>query len=137
MSFDNRVLNINGEDKINLKKAIDLAFSLYNGENTKAKFFSVDPIKGLILCSYESTANNSLQKFLIPLDSDLAFEFVIDWLESETAKNTELEGLFAINGDSDVVEDYGWRVYLEDWGNIGNHRGVICGITPAWIWYGK
>ncbi len=138
MSFDNRVFNINGEDKINLKKTIDLAFSLYDNINTKANFFTVDPVKGLILFSYDSTSNNSLQKFPISLDSDSAFEFVVDWLKSESAANIELEGFFSLTGDSDVFEDFGWRVYLDDWGHIDKYSGgVICGITPSWIWYGK
>lgn len=135
MSFDNRVMDVNGVGDENLKKMINLAFSLYSG-NTLAKNYIVTKEHGLILLSY--TSKEEAQNFLIPLDADAAFEFVKDWLKSNSASKVTLESWFKSAHDYDVMEDDdGWRVYIKDWGRVDGHHGAICAVTPSFIWYGK
>jgi hypothetical protein len=135
MSFDNRVFDINGVDDIHLKKAIELAFSI-DSDNRMAKAYMVTEKHGLIFFAYKSDGV-AANEFPVPLDASEAFDFAKEWLKSNSAHSVKLEGFFKSTNDSDVSEDWGWRVYLEEWGRVDRHWGVICAISPSWIWYGK
>lgn len=135
MSFDNRVFDVNGVDDKHLKKAIDLAFMI-DSERAIAKYYLVTEDKGLIFFAYKS--DSLVANILpVPLDAEGVYEFTKEWLKSNAAQNIKLDGFFDTANDCDVSEDWGWRVYLEQWGHVGNHWGVICAISPSWIWYGK
>jgi len=132
MSFDNRVFNVNGKGLDALKKTIELAF-LISSDKTKATHWSFDQKHGLIL-TWAKDKNG--QEFPAPLNAEQATTIVWEWLSSEKAKNVELS-----HWDSDLDHDgsnsKGWRVYLEDWGNIDDYRYVICAIKPIFVWHGK
>lgn len=128
--MDNRIFNVNGNAQELLSDALQLAF-LQAGHDFKAKAFKVDKKKGLILLwSDEGT------KFPVPLDAHAVLPIVTAWLEGDEAKTIECEGWDA-DADHDGNNERGWRVYVEDWGHVGDCSYAICAVKPAYMWFGK
>lgn len=140
MAGDNRVFNVNGKGPELLAETIKLAFacsSSYSGityDTCTAWKYKKD--KGLILYSCFSDTDKDINKFPGKLSYAAAANMVIEWLESKEAAATVLDG-WDKDADHDGSNSKGWRVYVEDWGRVGGDFGVICAVTPAFIWHGK
>lgn len=139
--MDNRVFNVNGKGTETLTQVLELAFNQL-GKNTRAKGFVFDQKKGLILLWYlpekvfGSEQHNKIQKFPAPLTANGVAPIVMEWLSSEEAGQVQLSD-WDLNIEHDGHNSLGWRVYVEDWGHIGNYNGTIAAITPAFMWHGK
>lgn len=133
---DNRLFNVNGENSKTLKLAIKLAFMIdsYSEEGNIAKAYRVDPNKGLIFL-WTSDTTGAIP-FKNPLHYKDAFKFALEWLSSPEATNIKLEH-WEEDVDHDGSNSIGWRVYLEDWGHVGDERYAICAVKPCYLWYGK
>lgn len=132
MSFDNRIFNVNGKTREDLQLAMQLAFSI-SGSNTKAKHWRYMPEKGLVFLWTDT--QNSI-KLPMPIDHTQAAEIAFQWLKSDEAKRVP-----CIDNDADLDHDgdnsLGWRVYLEDWGHVGDECYAICCVKPVFLWHGK
>jgi hypothetical protein len=131
---DNRIFNVNGETETGLRGTLALAFHL-GGFKTCVGYEFVKE-KGLILYSYVSNSNKNIIVFPAPIPGELITGIVWSWLQSDQAKQVPCEGWDA-NADHDGDNNKGWRVYLENWGDVGGRWGVIACVKPAFIWYGK
>ena len=143
--MDNRVLNINGPlkehggDKL-LEQALKVAF-LQDGWGNEQKCVawveSVDYGLILLWSDYEGKSN----KMLCPVSSAECVPLVQAWLESDFATTVKpsarREDCWDGNADHDGSNGLGWRVYVEDWGHVGNFNAVICAVRPAFMWYGQ
>lgn len=129
---DNRVFNVNGAGDELLLAAISLAFE-QEGKNTTAKAFAFDKEKGLVLLWH---VENGATAFPAPLDARRAAEVVSAWLMADDAQSVSRSS-WDSDYDHDGHNEAGWRVYVEDWGHVGNWRATICAIKPACQWYGK
>ena len=130
--MDNRVFNVNGpiDDIPMLKMAVDLAF---RQSGFRCSAWTESKKSGLILLWSESGQCNKLPT---KMDSDAVLPMIQQWLDSDFAKTVEPDawcGNFPHDGDN----GRGWQVYCEDWGHVESNHYAICGIRPAWMWYGK
>lgn len=129
--MDNRVFNINGEGLPFLVATLKLAFMQETQHG--AIGWDVLPGKGFVLLAYGDAPN----KFPGELSAEECAPMVYRWLNSPIAKAMDCTGWDA-DSDHDGSNEYGWRVYVEDWGHVGKHTGgTICAIRPAYMWYGK
>jgi len=136
--MDNVIFNVNGHCKQLLVDTIALLFQQRRWTEERpltVEAWSVDTNKGLILYwHYDGKAGSS--PFPVKLGAKAAAELVWEWLQSEQAEKIELTG-WDIDADIDGSTTKGWRVYTEDWGNIGNNSYALAAITPAYMWHGK
>jgi len=137
MTFDNRLFNVNGKSKKLLKSAIKLAFKLesHNENGATAQGYVVDSKKGILLLWHADGIKGAVN-FEKPKGYRESCDFIIDWLKTPEAQSIELNDWEA-DIDHDGSSDLGWRVYLEDWGHVGNNHYAICAVKPCYIWYGK
>lgn len=135
--MDNRVFNVNGRTKDQLKLALQLAlFDEYDKNNTIAGWRTTKE-DGLILMSYISSSSSiQSNKFPVPLNYEQLVDIVWTWLKSDEAKHVEQSG-WDIDAPHDGHNNLGWRMYCGDWGRIGDDWGSIIAIKPAYLWYGK
>lgn len=131
--MDNRVFNVNGTGLGMLRKTIELAFEQESTEVAKAWEFKPD--KGLILLW---TIGDGIRgtPFPSPIDAQDSAKMAWEWLKSKEAESMTGTGWDA-NADHDGDNGAGWRVYVEDWGHVGDQTYAICAIRPAVMWYGK
>ena len=132
--MDNRIFNVNGVCADTLRDALRLAF--IQADVKKAEGWSVSKKHGLLLHRW-IVSTEGVTKLPTPLDADQCFIFVHSWLTTDAAKETEALDWDAPDYDTDGSEADGWRVYVEDWGNVGDFSDIICAIKPAAMWYGK
>lgn len=134
--MDNRIFNVNGRGLEMLHATLALAFwqEGWDERHATAIGWKVDPKHGLVLLWHADSSNAKL--FPVPLTADRVADMVFAWLSSDEAKNIPCEGWDA-NVDHDGDNEPGWRVYVEDWGHIGNDHYAICAVKPAYNWLGK
>jgi len=151
--MDNRIFNVNGKTKQQLALAVQaLLLDEYDGiQKVKGWYFNKE--RGLVLTWY--VGNDSGNKKTIPftnrmgqpteIEPDELVDILWDWLSSEQANEVELEGWDKKFEDSDVSNNAGWRLYVDEWGHVkeGNkpHDSIdhysIAALTKAYMWYGK
>lgn len=132
--MDNRIFNINGSGEEILLKTLELAFR-HTGHDTTVKAWSISKEKGLVLhwTTIEHIDSNKLPS---PLTAEEVLPLVTRWLNDLDIKDFILTN-WDVNADHDGSNSLGWRVYVEDWGHIGDDWSAICAITPAYMWHGK
>lgn len=132
MHNDNRVFNVNGQGRDRLTETIGLAFNLSGVDQTCTGYAQTNE-HGLILLAWPEKDCVCLPtEFDAILTSDICWS----WLNSEKSKDIVLNG-WDIDSDHDGHNTEGWRVYLEDWGHVGEYRSAICAVRPAFMWHGK
>ncbi len=145
--MDNRQFNINGRTKKQLETAIK---ALLTSETEKEKTVSgwyFSKSKGLVLTwmvgQYGSVPFTDRMGVPKEIDSTELVNVLWKWLDSEEAEKVELYDWDA-NTDHDGHNEKGWRLYVEDWGQIGldesDHASnpySIAAFKPAYLWYGK
>jgi hypothetical protein len=130
--MDNRLFNVNGRGEEMLKDTLQLAFT-QKGEHHRCEAFSQTKESGLILLWYKGKGDSD---FPVPMDATQCSSMVMSWLKSEFAETVELSD-WCQDIDQDGHNSLGWQVYCEGWGHVGDNRYAICGIKPAYLWYGK
>lgn len=129
--MDNRIFNVNGSGRELLARTLALVFD-QEGTHTRCRAWEFSMEKGLILLWSDSTGTS----FPSPLTCDSVLPFVWEWLRSEEAAAVQKTDWDAVT-DHDGSDGDGWRVYVEDWGHVGDHHAAICAIKPVVLWYGK
>jgi hypothetical protein len=142
--MDNRVFNVNGRTKEQLKLAINLLLlNEYNKVNTVAGWYYKKE-KGLVLTSYNNDKTIPFTDRMgkaTEIGVDELIDVLWDWLQSDEAKAVE-----CVHWDADFHHDgsnvLGWRLYTEDWGHIREtehtiDHSTIAAFKPAYLWYGK
>lgn len=129
--MDNRIFNVNGVTKEQLLATLKLALLNEYGE-VKVASCTVDPDKGLVLDWH----SDSPSKFPIKLKPDSICEIVWEWLQTDEARKTNLTG-WDVNADHDGSNEWGFRVYCDDWGRVDGYGYSIVAIKPVYCWYGK
>lgn len=138
--MDNEIFDINGTGLAVLDKTMELAFfdRCYNEPKT-AKSWAYHSKYGLVFFAYGSEGH----ELPTPLTGLQCSGIVWEWLKSEEANAKDFDfskhdGKMVGNADHDGHNSEGWRVYLEDWGHVGEYRsGVICAVMPCYLWHGK
>ncbi len=137
--MDNRIFNVNGRSKEQLKLAIDLLLlDEYNGFQ-KVKGWYYDVNKSFVLTWHvhnKSTAFTDRLGKPSEIKSNELTEILWDWLDSDEAKDV-IHTSWDCDVDHDGDNDLGWRLYTEDWGKVNNDSYSIAAFKPAWLWYGK
>jgi hypothetical protein len=132
--MDNKVFDVNGREQDMLLDALKLVFKQC-GTNTTCKGWFVTQKHGLVLTWYKDTKSAPF-----PLGAGLSAEQVLpivwEWLKSEEAGKTEMEG-WDKDLDHDGHNTLGWRVFVEGWGHVADSSAAICAIKPAYMWHGK
>lgn len=140
--MDNRVFNVNGAGIENLEAILSLLLNenKFKGiVSYKVVGWRIDKEKGFILYWHVKDANvtpfptNMSAKWLAPL--------IMNWLESDEAKEMQCTD-WDSDTDHDGSNEYGFRVYTEEWGHINFDNGgidhyTIGAVRPAYLWYGK
>lgn len=138
--MDNRVFDINGSNKEDFCLAMKLAFRQCHGygQEAKADYWSFDKKYGFIYHWYASDLEqkNGVHKLPTELTSEAAAELAWTWLQSDEAKTVELSSWHR-NAKHDGSNSLGWRIYVEGWGHVGDHRGTVVAISPSYMWHGK
>lgn len=135
MSYDNRVFSVNGKGSTMLLKTLQLAF-LQDGDKTTAKAWKFSKTHGLILLWNNPENVEGANAFPAGLTAEQCLPFIEAWLDGDEAKSVKLNG-WDRAADHDGDNGPGWRVYVEDWGQVDHLFSSICAITPAVLWYGK
>ena len=131
--MDNRILNVNGSGREILQKAIELAFMQFNSSREAVcSGWCFSKEKGLML----NWSDIGCHPFPVDMNAKDCANWAFTWLQSEQAKTVALSD-FCGNEDHDGHNSYGWQVYLEDWGHVGENRYALCAIKPAYMWHGK
>jgi len=129
--FDNRLFNVNGKGIELLTKTLELAF--LQADFGSCASWEESKEHGLILSWSPSGAKN---KFPAELSAEEITPIVINWLNSDFAKEVELSD-WCGDADHDGNNGSGWQVYVENWGHVGDSHYAICAIKLAFLWYGK
>ena len=139
--MDNRIFNVNGSGLEALKAAIHLAIIHEGRTETKNQInaWMIMPEKGLVFFSYGAPKGSN--QFITAISSAQAAEMAFNWLQ-DPDKMKEIYDKLSWEGwddnlDHDGNNSRGWRVYVEEWGHIGNHYGTVCAIRPTYLWHGK
>ena len=132
--MDNRLFNVNGKGLQLLQQVLELAFKQEDWSNGRTcRSWQFDKEKGLILNWTEVEGANILPT---PLDASGVAPIVWRWLNDKKREKHSL-GDWEGDIDHDGSNGEGWRVYVEDWGHVGEHRYAICAIKFCYMWYGK
>lgn len=144
--MDNRIFNVNGRTKEQLKLAIDLLLLNEYGKSDLIEGFRFDSNKGLILTLYKDKKNyKSFTDYLgnnIKLNNERLCEVLWTWLNTKREEEIIYEK-WEENLAHDGSNSLGWRLYTEDWGRIKNKDNIttdqysFCAFKPCYLWYGK
>lgn len=133
---DNHHFQVRGESKEELKKTLDLFFTI---QEHKAIGYCESPKYGLILYWAEK---DGITKFLTPPSVDTLTNIVWEWLQNLDWSNIKKQyDAIPMNTKydeaSDVWNNKGWAVFSESWGHANNQWQALCAISPSWLWLGK
>ena len=129
--MDNKIFQVNGDNQDDLLLALKLIF----GPRSCKGWFETKG-NGLVLLWYYEPSKKDIKPLPVDFTAKECMPFVSKWLLSDFAKNVELaEWCGDVDHDGDNGE--GWYVYVEDWGHVAENHCAICGIKPAFAWYGK
>lgn len=140
--MDNRVLNINGKSKEEFFLAMKIAFMQSHGygKEDTARFWGVHEEHGFVLCNYRTETEHGyvrgLSELPCPMQSEAAANMLWNWLDTDEAKSIKLSSWFK-DFPHDGSNSLGWRVYVGEWGHVGDQHGAIVAVTPAYLWHGK
>lgn len=137
--MDNFTLNVRARTKESFEHTMAVAFAASPGE--KASHWCEHPKYGLILFWHADEHDKFDNKPIVPFPHELdymtASSFVWDWLSKIDRKKFNLGSWDAHYDDGDVWNEKAWRVYVEDWGHVGNSPYAVAAILPVWAWLGK
>ena len=144
--MDNKIFNVNGKTKEQLKLALDLLILDEYGKIRKIKGWYINPKRGFVLTWFNSKGTTPFTN-RIGLPEEISTTELIDilwnWLDSDAAKEIPLEEWEEKMEDSDVGIGNGWRLYTNEWGHVNNPDGhtidhySIGAIKKVYLWYGK
>ena len=134
--MDNRIFNVNGKGIEALKATLNLLLN-FNG-TSKVRGWRIHPEKGFILYWVNNKPN------ITPFPAEMSFELlapiIMNWLLTDEAKNMKYDS-WDEYGDHDGSNSYGFRVYVDAWGQVATKESdapyTICAIRPAYLWYSK
>ena len=137
--MNNVQFNVRGVGKEILLDTMRLVFKVTAHKN--ATHWAIIPKKGLVLFWFkpENIAKEQINVFLSPSNPELVTDMIWSWLEQNRDKVKEFsdDTWYFGQADSDVLIKPAFRVYCEDWGHVAGSPCAICGIRPAFAWYGK
>jgi hypothetical protein len=146
--MDNRIFNVNGKTKTQLKLALDCALFDEYGEIFIQGWY-ISPKKGFVLVSSitdedKTKVNPFTDRLGIPssVNAHELLDILWNWLSCEESNTIECEE-WDKDIDQDGVNMLGWRLYTEDWGCIHGdeydnlQQFSLFAFKPAYIWYGK
>lgn len=144
--MDNRIFNVNGRTKEQLRKAVQLLLLDEHNEPIKVRGWYFSKKQGLVLTWYVGNGCDAVaftDRMGKPSDikEDELVNLLCDWLRSEEAESVECEGWDA-DADHDGSNDRGWRLYVDEWGCVKKGEYTIdhysiAAFKPAYLWYGK
>lgn len=130
MSFDNRLFNVNGRGSEMLLAALKLAFAQESRNDKPCVAYRVNE-KGITLLWHAASGSTPLPA---PMSAEQVMPIVTAWLDSEPKVTLEQ---WEEDIDHDGHNGAGWRVYVENWGHVGNEPYALCAVKPVFLWYGK
>lgn len=143
--MDNKIFNVNGRTKEQLRAALDLLLMDEYGGHRKVEGWYFLKDKGFVLTWHAdvklgSTAfTNALGQPKVPTHEELT-DILWEWLKSPDALSVPHTG-WDHDADHDGDNELGWRLYTEDWGCVNRNGGIdhysIAALKPAYLWYGK
>jgi len=137
--MDNQIFNVNGRGQRRLEKAIALWYDpndyLLDADRLSFQGYCIDPKYGFILFKHVSDYDKKATKFPTAINLEIVVGMVWAWLKSDDRQPIPF-GKWENDIDTDGSTELGWRVYVEDWGHVGEFRNVVA-IKPVYLWYGK
>lgn len=144
--MDNKIFNVNGRTKEQLRLALQLLLLNEYGENKKVRGWYLSKKNGLILTWLVDSSNKAIPfTDRMGKESEISGEELVDllwnWLSSDEAKYVE-----CVDWDADLDHDgsneKGWRLYTGQWGHVSENditvdHYSIAAFKPAFLWYGK
>lgn len=128
--MDNRVFNVNGSGSSFLLETLKLAFAQ---KDLLAEAWLHSDEKGMLILWHKE--DSRAHRLPGRLTAEQILPLVEAYLQSEEAKSVKCEGWDA-DHDHDGHNNAGWRVYVEDWGNVDGYY-TICAVRPAFMWLGR
>jgi hypothetical protein len=145
--MDNRIFNVNGRTKNQLKLAVQLLLLNEYNDLQRIRGWYYKKEKGLVLTwyvgeDYRATPFTNRMGQPSDIQLDELVDLLWDWLVSDEAKDVEFGRWENRLEDSDVSEEDGWRLYVDDWGHVGETEHTIdhysvAAFKPVRLWYGK
>lgn len=105
-------------------EALKTALSLFRPPGGKVTGYSTDGKRLVFFWSDSQTAT----KLPFPMTLSQAADFASGWLQHAD---------YGGQPDHDGDNGKGWRLYCENWGQIGRDPYAFAAIEPAWAMYGK
>lgn len=137
--MDNFALDVRARSEESFKHAMAIAFAHAPGGNVS--HWCEHPDFGLVLFWSAREEDKFHTRKIVPfpheLDAKAATTFVWDWLMKAKRERFKLEGFDCHYDDGDVQCEEAWRVYVEDWGHVGQSHSAAVAILPVWAWLGK
>lgn len=135
--MDNKTFNVRGRSLEELTLAIKLCLMIDSyGKEDRIKGWYFDPKHGLIALWSIDSNNKNHKELPMAMGAEMFAPIAYAWIHSSEAKKIKLSG-WDEDTDHDGSNDLGWRLYLEDWGHIGNERYGLFALIPSYCWYGK
>ena len=146
--MDNRIFDVNGKTKDQLKLAVQLLLLDEYDKKQKVAGWYFSKKKGLVLTwTIAETRHNPTpftNRMGHPEDikEDELTDLLWEWLSSVEAKEVEQDGWDKDLEDSDVSMSDGWRLYTEEWGHVKESEHTIdhyslAAFKKVHLWYGK
>lgn len=108
-----------------LVKPMEIAFMR---PTQRAEGYLVHREKGLVFFWYLGGAPDDFVRLPFKLDPIGAADFAMRWLAEQDYGNQP---------DHDGDNGKGWRLYNEEWGQVGGWTGSFIAVKTAWAMYGK
>lgn len=152
MSFDNLVFNVNGQSKEDFISAVKLVLSIRGG-NSKTVAFRYVKGRGLVFFWSVPKEKDTIE-LMREMNPEKAAEYAWAWLHNSPDAKAEIEALSGIDEDDDSEESIanshwdrdldhdghntvGWRVFVEDWGDVAGQWSASLCVKPVFVWHGK
>jgi hypothetical protein len=114
-----------GFKSVRLERTSSSSTSKANFRGVEHRLSGSEGVPTLILYAhYES----DVAAFSKPIGLEESVRFAEDWLENIPRGQEPRH-----DGDN----EYGWRVFTDDWGHVAGSNKAIVAIQPAWAMYGK
>lgn len=134
--FQNIQFTVNGIEKIDLQRTLEVAF-----KENKITHWLIDKKQGLYLFyDVDSNLETGLNKFLTPsLVCDIIDE-VWAWLKNQDPNDFNANGWDGVAIEDHYTNNNGWKVYAQSWGLSESSLLVAqipCYIVkPVYVWHG-
>lgn len=132
MTHDNQHFSVSGETEAGLRATLALAGKMFQ---THVSGYRAEPDSGRLVLYFSTVladthSRKDVQRLPAPVTLEGMTTLIWEWLA------TVPDSQRAEYSDHDGSNGRGWRVFVENWGRVGDEYDTIA-VEARWNWFGK